>query len=414
MTSTSAIAPKRFALVVGIESYPGGEAARLPGCLLDAQIFRQTLVEGCGFGAGEVEMLLDRKATRAGILGGIERQLQRAARGDLFVFYYSGHGSVFPDRLSAEQDETQIITPVGSRGPLPPDRYDTSLVPVDSDGKSAERSWGNYILDDELYALFSRFAAAGCHVVFVSDSCFSGTLARDLGNDDSREKYLPPDTYFKSLGDAAGDTSRASQVAAIEKAPDFKGRYLVFGSSSDTQTSIATRNGSLFTLALREVIRENPRQSYQQVFDRVRSLVAEVSKQRQEPQLDARFYRGSTREPFLSLPPLTEAPPPPAARALRIGVVVIDAANRAIPETAIGLFPPGTATGQGQVRAETALFLGRTDAKGIFISEKMLPPGPYRMKVVHRDYQKFEDEIELRESRTQPGTALLVVRLKPE
>lgn len=86
-TSTSANAPKRFALVVGIESYPGGEAALLPGGLLDAQMFRQTLVEGCGFGAGEVEMLLDRKATRAGILGGIERQLQRAARGDLLVLH---------------------------------------------------------------------------------------------------------------------------------------------------------------------------------------------------------------------------------------------------------------------------------------------------------------------------------------
>jgi Caspase domain len=415
--SGAAVAPKRFALVVGIESYPGGEAARLKGCLLDAEMFRRTLVESSGFAAGEIEMLLDRRATRAGILEGIERQLRRAARGDLFVFYYSGHGTVFLDRRSADRDETRMITPVGSRGPMSTDRYDTSLVPVDVGGPTKEREWGNLILDDELYALFSRFTAAGCHVVFVSDSCFSGSLARDVGAEEMKAKYLPPDLYFKSVlggpeADSARDAGADSHVAAMEKAPDFAGRYLVFGSSSDTQTSMATPLGSHFTLALSQVVRENPRQSYQQVFEQVRRRVTQVSRQQQEPQLDARFYRGSTGEPFLSLPRAAEAPP--VARPLTIGVRVTDFRNRGIPETAVGLFPVGTPTGQGQVRADAALFLGRTNAKGEFISEKTLPPGAYRLKVVHRDYQKFEGDVEIRESRTQPGAALIYVRLKPE
>ncbi len=407
----TAVAPKRFALVVGIENYPEG---RLPGCLLDAENFRQTLIQSSGFAGGDVEMLLDRRATRDGILGAIERQLRRAARGDLFVFYYSGHGSVFPDKYSADHDETQLITPVGSRGPLPTDRYDTSLVPVDADVKTGARRWGNLILDDELYALFSRFTAAGCHTVFVSDSCFSGTLARDLDGDEMTPKYLPPDVYFKSLlGGPEADSTAESHFAAMEKAPGFGGRYLVFGSSSDTQTSIATPRGSLFTLALQQVVRENPRQSYQQIYQRVKQLVAQVSKQHQEPQLDARFYRGSTGDAFLSLPATTE-PALPAARQLKIGLRVTDFKNRAIPGTAIGLFPVGTPTGQGEVRASAALFLGKTDENGGFQSDKTLPPGRYRLKVVHRDYQKFEGDIEIRESRTQPGTALLYVRLKLE
>lgn len=409
----SAFAQQRHALLVGIENYP---KERLPGCLSDVRSFGEVLSGKYGFARENVRVVTDGQATRTGILSALGQSLGRVKRGDLFVFYYTGHGTVFPDQYSESRDETQVITPIGSSGPLPAGRYDSALVPVDAHLETSGKPWGNLILDDELYVIFARFAAAGCQIVFVSDSCYSGSLARDLGDEDSHPKYLPPDALGKNWSRSSAATAPAlSHLAAQDKAPEYQGRVLVFGSSSDTQTSIATKKGSLFTLALTSVLQAQPRIAYQQLHRQVRDLVAAASRNSQTPQLDARFFRGNLNEPFLSVPALTHMnAPPPAARHLKIAVGVADLKDRPLPGAAIGLFPVGTATGRGEVRAETALFLGRANGEGVFVSDKPLPPGRYRLKVVHSAHEKFEGDVELIESTKIPGAALLFVSLRPE
>ncbi|MDX2033592.1 MAG: caspase family protein [Blastocatellia bacterium] len=404
-------AGRRYALVIGIEAYPEGALA---GCALDAKRFRQALVERLGFAEGEVAMLLDRAATRAGILAGLEAALGRAKRGDLFVLYYSGHGSVFPDRLSEEQDETQVITPTDGRGnAMTTDRYDVALCPVDVGQQTSGKQWGNLILDDELYAIFSRFAAQGAQVVFVSDSCFSGTLARGFGDEEVVPKFLPPGRFQKAMPERSGN---AAPAALSQKAPEMRGRYLTFGSSTDEQTSGATKNGSLFTLALLTVLEKNPRLSYRQVYGQVRELVLRLSKREQEPRLDTRFFSGSVDEPFLASPPgeASEPAPGPSTRPLAIGVMVTDLANRPLPRTALGIFPAGTDTRAGRIRVGMALLQGLTDEKGIFRSTETLAPGRYRIKAVHKTHRAFESDVEIRESRSVAGASLLYVRLVPE
>lgn len=415
MLSTTVLAQQRHALLVGVENYPGGEKARLVGCLLDVQLFGSTLLEKHGFARDNVFVATDAKATRAGILSALEQMLGRVKRGDLFVLYYTGHGSVFPDQYSEVRDETQVITPVGQDGPLPTGRYDNALVPFDAHLKTSGKTWGNLILDDELHVIFARFAAAGCNVVFVSDSCYSGSLARDLGNDDSYPKYLPPDVLRKLPNSRAAE-SALSQLVAQDKAPDYQGRVLVFGSSSDSQPSGATPKGSLFTLALTRVLQSQPRITYQQLFQQVRDLVASVSKGSQTPQLDARFFHGNLNEPFLSVPTLNQSNTSATTtnRQLKIAVSVVALNERPLAGAAIGLFPVGTAIGRDEVRAETALFLGKSNSDGVFVSDKMLPPGRYRLKVVHPSHEKFEGDIELVESTKIPGAAWLLVRLRPE
>lgn len=415
LLGTAALAQQRHALLVGIENYPGGDKARLPGCLLDVQSFNKTLLDKHGFTRDNVFVAMDEKATRAGILSALDQMLARVKRGDLFVLYYSGHGTLFPDQYSELRDETQIITPIGSNGPEPAGRYDSALVPFDASLNTSGKAWGNLILDDELHVIFARFAAAGCSVVFVSDSCFSGSLARDLGDEDFQPKYLPLDKIQKLSASRSAEPA-ATELVAQDKAPDYQGRLLVFGSSSDTQPSGATPNGSVFTLALTRVLQAQPRISYQQLFQQTQNLVMKQSKGRQTPQLDARFFRGDLNEPFLSVPALSQmnAQSSQTAQPLKIAVGVVDLNDRAIAKTAIGLFPVGTATGRGEVRAETALFLGMSNAEGIYLSDKMLPAGRYRLKVVHPAYEKFEGDIELVESMDVPGAALFLVRLRPE
>ena len=69
----------------------------------------------------------------------------------MFLLTYSGHGSQVPDKNG---DETE-------------DGYDETWVLYD-----------RQLVDDELYALWSKFAA-GVRIVVLSDSCHSGTAIRE-------------------------------------------------------------------------------------------------------------------------------------------------------------------------------------------------------------------------------------------
>src|SRR5690242_5298761 len=87
-------APKKFALVIGIDKY---EISPLLGCVKDAERFRDALVSYGGFRQENIETLTDEAATYKAILQSILRNYQKAQPGDLFVFYFSGHGTLFPD-----------------------------------------------------------------------------------------------------------------------------------------------------------------------------------------------------------------------------------------------------------------------------------------------------------------------------
>lgn len=171
---------RKFGLFIGINDYPETIGA-LSGCVNDAKRMQKTLATRYGFKAADTKLLLNADATRQGIIDEIKRFEAMAGEGDIFVMHYSGHGSLFPDSYSEEQDETEFVyyeDPDTGRVIYPRDRYDSTLVPVDADDETSGKPWRNEILDDELFALFSAFTKKGAKVVFISDSCFSGSIAR--------------------------------------------------------------------------------------------------------------------------------------------------------------------------------------------------------------------------------------------
>lgn len=152
----------KHALCIGINDYPGTQND-LAGCVNDADDWASELAAR-GF---EVSKLVDRDATKKGITGAIQAVLGRARDGDSVVITFSGHGTWVADEGGDEQDGR-----------------DEALCPWNlADGP---------LLDDELHALFSA-RAAGVRLVFVSDSCHSGTVARGAGPSQSpRARYMPP------------------------------------------------------------------------------------------------------------------------------------------------------------------------------------------------------------------------------
>jgi hypothetical protein len=145
----------RAALCIGINYI--GQSNALGGCVRDAQNVAALLRDHLGFTPQEITMMTDEtpqlKPTRANILRKLLYMAIASQRGviqNIFVSY-SGHGSTLQDDASDEADQR-----------------DETIVPLDY-------STAGHITDDELAAVFARFSPR-CQIVFISDSCHSGTI----------------------------------------------------------------------------------------------------------------------------------------------------------------------------------------------------------------------------------------------
>ena len=156
-TGPVAAAPAMRALVVGIDRYE--ELPILAGAVNDARDIAQALREA---GATDLTLLENEAATRARVTAEWGALAARAAPGDTLVLTYAGHGGQEPARVPATErdglDETLLLGGFRSSG-----------------AGTRER-----IFDDELHRWFRDAGDRGLKVIFVADSCHSGTLTRSL------------------------------------------------------------------------------------------------------------------------------------------------------------------------------------------------------------------------------------------
>jgi hypothetical protein len=148
------VRPPRRALLAGINAYPD-PAQRLEGCVNDVFLMSSVLQE-CGFAAEDIRVVLDDRATRAGILERLHWLLDATRDGDIRFFYYSGHGAQLPQ--------------YGPEGKV--DRIDPCLVPYDF-------AWSDEtaLTDRALLDLYSQLPY-GARFLMVLDSCYSGGMTR--------------------------------------------------------------------------------------------------------------------------------------------------------------------------------------------------------------------------------------------
>jgi metacaspase-1 len=296
---------KKYGIFVGINDYPGIKSD-LTGAVNDAQSLRTVLISRFRFLPSNTALLLDRQATREGVIGKIKAFGSLAGDGDVLVFHYSGHGSLFPDKYSEELDEKQKLEVdadlgEGERYVIPLDYYDSAIVPFDSAEASSGKRWGNLILDDELYGLFAEITKKGATVVFISDSCHSGTIGKA---ESSKVRFMSPEQALnvESLADLK-PTIPDNQVRVETR--DMHGSYIALSAAKDNEFAMDSNTGKtlngLFTANLIAVMKTAPAtMTYKRLMDLVRVKVADVSTRvfsnAQNPQLDVRF--GSVDAPI--------------------------------------------------------------------------------------------------------------------
>ena len=302
-TANTFASGKKYAIFVGINDYPGTEND-LTGAVNDAKNFKDLLTTKFGFPVANTTTLLDSAATRENIISHITAYGALVGSGDILVFQYSGHGTLIPDIYSDVLDETTKVSvdiprQDGTRYQLPPDYYDSAIVPVDSEDKSSDRPWQNLILDDELYDMFSKITAKGATVVFISDSCHSGTVGKAQ---QMKFRYMPTEKALNiaSLADLKKpDPSKQKRATA----PVFNNRYIVLSASRDDEVAWDGNDGiipgGLFTTTL--INRINASKVPLTYSSLIPEVAARMHSQNQHPQLDRRFGNVNARlfEPIM-------------------------------------------------------------------------------------------------------------------
>jgi hypothetical protein len=177
------------ALLIGINKYPD---APLRGCVNDVQDMASFLVTRAGFKHSEVRLLVDKRATTTAILERLSWLVNGVREGDRLLFHYSGHGAQLPTR-----------SPSGEV-----DKLDEVICPVDFDFTD------EHAIRDKMFARIFSKVPAGVSFVWVSDSCHSGDLTKDLRRK-PRAMPLPIDIAWRLETAKRNDRKPLSFVHAI-------------------------------------------------------------------------------------------------------------------------------------------------------------------------------------------------------
>lgn len=211
----------------------GGWSGDLNACEFDAHDMA-AIARDAGY---STSMLITKQATSQAVLGALHDAAARLEPGDQLLLTYSGHGGQIPDVGGDEsdaQDETWVL-------------YDRQ------------------VLDDELYAAYSDFAA-GVRIAVLSDSCHSGTVTRTGPPQPSgtaglaaaplnpaaigaRSRAMPPGLAQRDFLNRREEYVAVSRRRATD--PDTIGAcVLLISGCQDNQLSLDGTHNGLFTATL--------------------------------------------------------------------------------------------------------------------------------------------------------------------
>jgi V8-like Glu-specific endopeptidase len=152
----------KHALLIGVEDYGIAGLKSLKGPGNDLELMKKVLRDRFQFQGKNITVLMDEQATHTKVQKALECLAKRIKKGDLIYIHYSGHGSYVKDENGDEHprdfDQTWVTYGSRSNALKGNDRYD--------------------VTDDLLFEWLTPIFEKSKHVMFVSDSCHSGSISR--------------------------------------------------------------------------------------------------------------------------------------------------------------------------------------------------------------------------------------------
>ena len=255
------------ALLIGVGRYAHFDD-RLNGVSLDLDMMTE-MSRLMGFQKKSIKILAHEQATTANVyqtfddwlINGIEPR-------DRVLIYFSGHGSQVPDENDDEKDKFDEVLLL----------YDTTLSV-----KDGRQSLNGVLHDDRFHSMLAQIKSR--NILVILDACHSGSATRSLqltprtiSATDAQVKYF----YYSPLLETAGHSGRFDLMEPSTSS-DFDGRYVAITACRDDEKTLATSQGSIFTLGLHQTLRsaasagiritpeELQRQTTRYIQDQIRS-----------------------------------------------------------------------------------------------------------------------------------------------
>jgi hypothetical protein len=309
------------ALIVGINYVGTGNDLR--GCINDAKNM-QTLLAGRGF--DQIEMLLEKDATTAGIKAALERLVTGVSPGDVIVFHYSGHGSQLPSKTEADGFE-EIICPI-------------------------DLNWTTRVITDaDLKKVFNT-VPKGVNTTLILDCCHAGdALNQDIGDSvgtaPATKSLAPPvadDDRYLTPPTMVAATLEDSVLVDWRVERDVNNSALLIAGSHANQTSADACIDGMYqgaaTYALLRAVKMNPTASYKELIDSMTAfMIADGYTQRPELNGYPGLYTEIFAEPFGSAdavpasttePTIAVSPQAPVTVSAAMGLVMSTTAGASV------------------------------------------------------------------------------------
>lgn len=271
-------AAEKYALLIGINDYKSPSIADLKYSEPDARYLHDVLVNHVRVKPENIRMLLGANATTANIKREVYWLSETAHLEDKVFFYFSGHGSTFPDKHGDEDDDTEeAFCP-----------YETEL-----------RDASTVISDDDFGIWFNGIQAQEIFVIL--DCCYSGGAAgKSLESQNGRgiDLGLQPVSTSRSILDQGGNPY------ARDLGDDNK--FIITASDADERSFENPAIGhGIFTYYLGEALRgkadlnNDKAVTTGELFSYTRDLTAAYARQNNLQQTPHRF--GALGETVMTL-----------------------------------------------------------------------------------------------------------------
>jgi hypothetical protein len=219
-----------------------------------------------------IHLLLQNDATHDRILADMQKYLvDLPAKGDIVVFYYSGHGSLRVNSLS----QKYVVCGKGDK------KCDNTIVPVDANSSSPD------VRDREIARIFNAALDKGVILTAIFDSCHSGMMARGIPvGSPSRTRFLPYDP--RDIREAP-DMKDGKEVPAPADRADNAALVLSASLSNQLAKEWDANNEShgAFTVALIAALESLPADiPSKDLFKRISVVMKGMGVVDQEPLLD--------------------------------------------------------------------------------------------------------------------------------
>ena len=291
--------PPMFVLQVGISKYKNSAGwPELKGAVTDVRQMAEVL-KSPRFGVPEnnIKTLVDIDATKEKIFAAFETQLIAKAkdyfennnkrRDAVVMFQFSGHGSQVKD-VAPNKDEA--------------DGWDETFVTVNSEDKPNK----NFdITDDEIYELTKRLGQYTENIVFILDSCHSGSGTRDGAESRNIEPRQTQPVFVPFSGaNARGKIEKKTEkdndqtdvlplsenyiVISAAQAGERAGEYRIFADGAKLPTAY---HGRMTYYLLKNLRDAGETTTYRDLMDAVKRDVVSDSNNKQTPQIEGEYLR---------------------------------------------------------------------------------------------------------------------------